>query len=59
MIAAAHNKQYPCGGAASLAAGWGQILPLLANQGRRLPSQSIERQSFGNSAPHNPSIKEN
>jgi hypothetical protein len=58
MIALPHIKQQPCGDAASLAAGWGHIRSLLADQGRRLPSQSFERQSFGNSALQNQPLKE-
>jgi hypothetical protein len=59
MIAAPQIKQQPCGGAASLAAEWGQKHSLLADQGRRLlPSQSFERQSFGNSALQNQPSKE-
>ena len=60
MISPLHIKQQPCGDAASLAAEWGQIRSLLADQGRRLlPSQSFERQSFGNSALQTQPIKEN
>lgn len=59
MIAVLHIKQQPCGDAASLAAEWGQIRSLLADQGRRHPSQSFERQSFGNSALQTQPIKEN